>query len=47
MYSLHTRTDPAEYSTQLALQIDNITLPVNINPKILGLTLDPKFDVLI
>ena len=24
------------------LQIDNITLPMNINPKILGLTLDPK-----
>ena len=34
--------DPAEYSTQLELQIDNITLPLNINPKILGLTLDPK-----
>ena len=34
--------DPAEYSTQLELQIDNITLPMNINPKILGLTLDPK-----
>ena len=33
---------PAEYSTQLELQIDNITLPMNINPKILGLTLDPK-----
>ena len=27
---------------QLELQIDNITLPININPKILGLTLDPK-----
>ena len=25
--------DPAEYSTQLELQIDNITLPMNINPK--------------
>ena len=34
--------DPAEYSTQLELQIDNITLPMNINPKILGLSLDPK-----
>ena len=34
--------DPADYSTQLKLQIDNITLPMNINPKILGLTLDPK-----
>ena len=34
--------DPTEYSTQLELQIDNITLPMNINPTILGLTLDPK-----
>ena len=34
--------DPAEYSTPLELQIDNITLTMNINPKILGLTLDPK-----
>ena len=34
--------DPAEYSKQLELQIDNITLPMNINPKIIGLTLDPK-----
>ena len=34
--------DPAEYSTQLELQIDNITLPMNINPQIVGLTLDPK-----
>ena len=25
--------DPAEYSTQFELQIDNITLPMNINPK--------------
>ena len=40
-YTLFTQ-DPAEYSTQLELQIDNITLPMNINPKILGLTLDPK-----
>ena len=40
-YTLFT-PDPAEYSTQLELQIDNITLPMNINPKILGLTLDPK-----
>ena len=38
---MHSLTpDPAEYTTQL--QIDNITLPMNINPKILGLTLDPK-----
>ena len=29
--------DPAEYNTQLRLQIDNTT-----HPKILGLTLDPK-----
>ena len=34
--------DPVEYSTQLELQIDNITFPMNINPKILGLTLNPK-----
>ena len=34
--------DPAEYSTQLELQLENITLPMNINPKLLGLTLDPK-----
>ena len=34
--------DTAEYSTQLELQIDNITLPMNINPKILGLTLDSR-----
>ena len=39
--TLFTR-DPAEYSTQLELQIYNITLPMNINPKILGLTLNPK-----
>ena len=39
--TLFTR-DPAEYSTQLELQIDNIRLPMNINPKILGMTLDPK-----
>ena len=34
--------DPTEYRTQHELQIDNITLPMNINPKILGLTLDHK-----
>ena len=34
--------DPAAYSTQLELQIDNITLPMNINPKIIEMTLDPK-----
>ena len=34
--------DPAEYSTQLELEIYNITLPMDINPKILGLTLAPK-----
>ena len=37
MHSLHSRP-----STQLELQIDNITLPMNINPKILGPTLGPK-----
>ena len=34
--------DPAEYSTQLGLHIDNTTLPMTTNPKILGLTFDPK-----
>jgi hypothetical protein len=34
--------DPAEYSTELTLDIDNIRLPTVKNPKILGLTLDPK-----
>ena len=34
--------DTTEYSTQLELQIDNIPLPMNINPKIIGLTLHPK-----
>ena len=34
--------DPAEYNTTLTLQINNATLPTNKEPKILGLTLDPK-----
>ena len=34
--------DPAEYNTQLGLQIDNTTLPMTTHPKILGLTLDHK-----
>ena len=34
--------DPVEYSTQLEQQIDNITLPMNINSNIRGLTLDPR-----
>jgi hypothetical protein len=34
--------DPAEYSTELTLNIDNTRLPTVKNPKILGLTLDPK-----
>ena len=34
--------DPAQYNTQLGLQIDNTTLPMTTHPKILGLTLDPK-----
>ena len=36
--------DPAEYSAQLALQIDNTTIPTVKNPKILGLTFDPKLN---
>jgi hypothetical protein len=34
--------DPAEYSTELTLNIENTRLPTVKNPKILGLTLDPK-----
>ena len=34
--------DPAEYNTQLGLQIDNTTLPMTTHPKIIGLTLNPK-----
>ena len=34
--------DPAEYSLTLDLKIDNTTLPTVRNPKILGLTFDPK-----
>ena len=34
--------DPAQYSTTLTLQINNETLPTSKNPKILGLTFDPK-----
>jgi hypothetical protein len=34
--------DPAEYSKTLTLKIDNTILPTVKNPKILGLTLDPK-----
>ena len=33
---------PTEYSAQLGLKIQNTTLPMNIHPKILGVTLDPK-----
>ena len=34
--------DPAQYNTTLSLQINNDILPTVKNPKILGLTLDPK-----
>ena len=34
--------DPAEYSTQLTLNIDNVVILTVKNPKILGLTFDPK-----
>ena len=34
--------DPAKYSTQLTLNIDNVVIPTVKNPKILGLTFDPK-----
>jgi len=36
--------DPAEYNTKLNLKINNQTIPTNKNPKILGLTLDPKLN---
>ena len=36
--------DPAEYNTQLHLQINNITIPTVKNPKVLGITLDPKLN---
>ena len=39
-HPLHPR--PAEYSTQLTLNIDNVVIPTVKNPKILGLTFDPK-----
>ena len=43
MQSLHKFTlDPSEYNTKLNLQINNNTLDMVTNPKILGLTLDPK-----
>ena len=35
-------SDPAEYSTTLSLKLNNQTLPTTKNPKILGITLDPK-----
>ena len=34
--------DPAEYSNKLTLSINNTTIPTNRNPKILGITFDPK-----
>ena len=34
--------DPAEYRDDLSLQLDNTRLPTIRNPKILGLTFDPK-----
>ena len=36
--------DPAQYSLTLSLRINNETLPTIKNPKILGLTLDPKLN---
>ena len=36
--------DPAQYSMTLSLQINNEILPTIKNPKILGLTLDPKLN---
>ena len=36
--------DPAEYSTELQLTIDNQQIPTVSNPKILGITFDPKLN---
>ena len=36
--------DPAQYSLTLNLSINGVTLPTVKNPKILGLTLDPKMN---
>ena len=36
--------DPAEYSAELTLQINNTQVPTVKNPKILGLTFDPKLN---
>ena len=35
-------TDPAEYNSNLGLNINNKALPMALHPKVLGLTLDPK-----
>ena len=35
--------DPAEYSTNLTLNINNTQIPTNKEPKILGITFDPKY----
>ena len=34
--------DPAEYNSNLGLNINNKALPTALHPKVLGLTLDPK-----
>ena len=34
--------DPAEYNSNLGLNINNRELPMALHPKVLGLTLDPK-----
>ena len=33
--------DPAEYISNLGLNINNKALPMKLHPKVLGLTLDP------
>jgi retron-type reverse transcriptase len=37
-------TDPAEYTAQLNLKINNTNIPTVKHPKVLGLTLDPKLN---
>ena len=34
--------DPAKYTSNLDLKINNTALPMTTHPKVLGLTLDPK-----
>ena len=39
---IYDTPDPAEYNSNLGLNINNKALPMALHPKVLGLTLDPK-----